>query len=86
MILSEFGHTAEVWYKQWDAKAHLLKTYFDAGVVDDSKFTYAPMDFHIGLGYAAIVKLGLAGIVLVLAILILFGLLLGKLRIERLQR
>ena len=49
VILSEFGHTDDVWNLQPEATMHLLTTFYDTGVVDDSLFTYQPMDFEVGL-------------------------------------
>jgi len=49
VILSEFGHTDDVWNLQPEATMHLLATFYDTGVVDDSLFTYQPMDFDVGL-------------------------------------
>ncbi len=70
VILSEFGHSADVWTLQPQATIRLLTSFFDTGRADDSLFTYHPMDFHVGLGYPEILKLGLAvivGILLALA-------------------
>ncbi|UCH58380.1 MAG: alpha/beta fold hydrolase, partial [Anaerolineales bacterium] len=47
VILSEFGHTDDVWNLQPEATMHLLITFYDTGVVDDSLFTYQPMDFEV---------------------------------------
>jgi len=69
VILSEFGHTGDVWTKQRPALIHILKTFFDTGVVDNSHFTYSPMSFELGLGYPAMMKLGLAGAILIILIL-----------------
>ena len=49
---------------------HLLTTFYDTGVADDSLFTYQPMDFEVGLGFPAIAKLVLAAIVLIVAIVV----------------
>jgi len=49
VILSEFGHTDDVWNLQPEATMHLLITFYDTGVVDDSLFKYQPMDFDVGL-------------------------------------
>jgi pimeloyl-ACP methyl ester carboxylesterase len=63
VILSEFGHTGDIWFTQHEATMHLLKTFFDTGIVDDSHFEYAPMDFHVGLGFPGMMKLALASII-----------------------
>jgi pimeloyl-ACP methyl ester carboxylesterase len=66
VILSEFGHTGDVWTLQPEATIRLLTSFFDTGRADDSLFTYQPMGFHVGLGYPEILKLGLAAVVVVL--------------------
>ena len=48
VILSEFGHTTDVWVLQPEAVRHLLTTFYETGEVDDSLFTYQPMDFSVG--------------------------------------
>lgn len=69
VILSEFGHTGDIWGKQRDALNNLLITFFDTGIVDDSKYIYAPMSFAFGLGYPTIMKLIIAGAIFILVIL-----------------
>jgi pimeloyl-ACP methyl ester carboxylesterase len=66
VILSEFGHTGDVWGLQPEATTHLLATFFDTGVVDQSKFSHEPMRFDAGLGFPAVAKLGLGGLVALL--------------------
>jgi hypothetical protein len=51
VILSEFGHTGDVWRLQPEATVHLVTTFYDTGEVDDSLFTYQPMDFHVERGF-----------------------------------
>jgi hypothetical protein len=70
VILSEFGHVDDVWSIQPEATMHMLTTFFDTGVADDSLFSYQPMDFGVGLGFPAIAKLVLAAIVLLIAIVV----------------
>jgi pimeloyl-ACP methyl ester carboxylesterase len=71
VILSEFGHFSDVWGFQVEARRHLLATFYDTGEVDDSLFTYQPMDFHVGLGFPVMVKIIVAAILLVIALLAL---------------
>jgi hypothetical protein len=66
VILSEFGHTDDVWGLQPEATVHLLTTFYDTGVADDSLFTYQPMDFNVGLGFPTMAKIALAIVVLVI--------------------
>ena len=70
VILSEFGHVDDVWSLQPEATMHLLTTFYDTGVADDSLFTYQPMDFDVGLGFPAIAKLIVAAVVLLIAIVV----------------
>ena len=67
VILSEFGHFGDVWGFQTEARRHLLATFYDTGEVDDSLFTYQPMDFHVGLGFPAMAKIALGIVVLVIS-------------------
>jgi len=61
VILSEFGHTDDVWNLQPEATVHLLTTFYDSGEVDNSLFTYQPMDFDVSLGFPVMAKM-IAGI------------------------
>ena len=70
VILSEFGHVDDVWDLQPEATMHLLTTFYDTGVADDSLFTYQPMNFDVGLGFPAMAKLIVAAIVLLIAIVV----------------
>ena len=70
VILSEFGHTDDVWGLQPEATVHLLTTFYDTGEVDDSLFTYQPMNFDVGLGFPGMAKLVLAAIVLIIVLVI----------------
>jgi len=70
IILSEFGHVDDLWNLQPEATMHLLTTFYDTGVADDSLFIYQPMNFDVGLGFPAVAKLFLAAIVLLIAILV----------------
>jgi hypothetical protein len=49
---------------------HLLTTFYDTGVADDSLFTYQPMNFDVGMGFPAMAKLVLTAIVLLIAIVV----------------
>ncbi len=72
VILSEFGHFGDVWGFQTDATRHLLVTFFDTGEVDDSLFSYQPMDFHVELGFPAMAKIALAIVLVVITGLVVF--------------
>jgi len=45
VVLSEMGHTGDQRGLQPEAFQHLAETFYLEGVVDDSKFTYQPMNF-----------------------------------------
>jgi hypothetical protein len=87
VILSEFGHSSDVWGLQPDATRHLLATFYATGEVDDSRFTYQPMDFHAGLGFPAIAKIALAIVVLLpILLLVLAWLIVRRIRRRRATR
>ena len=48
----------------------MLKTFYNTGVVDDSRYTYSPMSFKVGLGYPTIMKLIMVGVIFILMILL----------------
>lgn len=67
VILSEFGHTDDIWVLQPEATRHLLTSFFDTGRVDDSHFTYQPMNFDVGLmSFPLIAKISVVVITLIL--------------------
>ncbi len=67
VILSEMGHVSDLWNVQPKATLRLLTSFYDTGVADDSLFTYAPMDFHVSLGFPALAKIMLGTGVLIVA-------------------
>jgi hypothetical protein len=60
VILSEFGHTRDLWGLQPEAMVHLVTTFYDTGEVDDSLFTHQPMDFNVKRGWPTQAKQYLA--------------------------
>jgi pimeloyl-ACP methyl ester carboxylesterase len=66
VILSEFGHTDDVWGLQPEATVHLLTNFYDSGTVDSSLFTYQPMDFEVGLSFPTMAKIIIAVLVVLL--------------------
>ena len=84
VILSEFGHVSDVWGLQPEATRHLLVTFFDTGEVDESLFTYQPMNFHVGLGFPELAKIAVAVVVIVLAgLVLLVWFIVRKVRMDR---
>ncbi len=69
VILSEFGHSDDVWGFQPQATRHLLTTFFATGEVDASRFTHQPMNFDVRMGFPLITKLGLAGVALIVLVI-----------------
>lgn len=77
VILSEAGHTSDVFGVQAEATFHLLTTFYDTGEVDDSLFEYQPMSFDVGLGFPDIAHAVLnaavgVALLIVAALVILF--------------
>ena len=64
VVLSEFGH-GEFLSLQPEASKHLLTSFYDTGVADDSLYEYNVVNFNVGFGYPEQAKLGLVIIVLV---------------------
>ena len=60
VILSEFGHTGDVWGLQPEATVRLLTSFYGTGVADASLYTYQPMDFHVEFGFPEMAKAQLA--------------------------
>jgi pimeloyl-ACP methyl ester carboxylesterase len=56
VVLSEFGHTDVPGTVQPDAFRHLVMTYLDQGVVDDSKYEYAPVEFEPSMAFESWLK------------------------------
>ena len=46
VILREMGHVGDILNLQRPALEHLLLSFYDEGVADDSQFKYDPMDFE----------------------------------------
>ena len=70
VILSEFGHTRDVYNLQTQATRHLLSTFFATGEADDSLFTHHTVNFKAKMGFPLMAKLVLAAIVLIVAIVV----------------
>jgi len=65
VILSEFGHTSDVYHLQPEATRHLLNSFFAMGEVDDSLFTHHTVNFKAKMGFPLMAKLIVAAIALV---------------------
>ena len=53
---------------QPQATERLITSFLDTGVADDSLYTYAPIDFQVSWGYPALAKIGLALVLLLIAL------------------
>jgi len=83
VVISEFGHSGDIWDLQPEATNHLLTTFFDTGEVDDSLYTYQSMDYEVGMMSFPLI----AKILLVVLVLVLIGLIvLLRFIIRRIRR
>jgi hypothetical protein len=57
VILKEMGHTEDIFTFQRSAFSHLLKRFYDEGIVDDSKYVYDPMNFKSPMNFPLWVKI-----------------------------
>ena len=71
VVLGEFGHVNDLVGFQPQAMNHLLTTFFDSGQVDDSQFSYVPMNFDVKLGFPLLAKLILLFLLIVIVGLVL---------------
>jgi flagellar biosynthesis/type III secretory pathway M-ring protein FliF/YscJ len=70
VILSEFGHTSDVYSLQPEATRHLLNIFFATGKADDSLFVHHTVNFKARMSFPAMAKLIVVAIVLVIVIVI----------------
>lgn len=70
VVLSEFGHTNDVWSFQPEATRHLLATFFATGEVDASQFREQPMNFEVGMGLPLIAKLLVSSVAVLIALIV----------------
>ena len=59
IILSESGHVADYWNLHWEATERLISTFYKTGIIDDTLYSYVPMDFQVNRSLSKIAKLGL---------------------------
>ncbi|NKB71459.1 MAG: alpha/beta fold hydrolase [Candidatus Latescibacteria bacterium] len=85
VTVSESGHVADVWNRQTEATVHLVSTFYETGQVDDSRFEHKPVDFSVEWGLPLVAKLGLAALVLLVALLVGLGFLIRYL-VRRIKR
>jgi len=71
VVLENFAHTGDLFYHQPEATRHLLRTFFDSGKVDASRFVVQRITFKPRWGFPLIAKLLVAAVVLaVLSLLV----------------
>jgi hypothetical protein len=81
VILSEMGHTNDLWNVQRPATIRLITSYYDTGKADDSLFTYAPMDFQVSWGFPKLAKIAIAGMVLItIGLVVLIWIIIRRIR------
>lgn len=69
VVLRDFGHTETIWNSQPDARARLLNTFFDTGVVDASLYRYQAPKFDVDRSWGGLAKLLLGVVSLAAALL-----------------
>ena len=70
VVLENFAHTGDLLYHQPEATRHLLRTFFDSGRVDASRFVAHRISFEPRWGFPLIAKLLVAAVVLAVLILL----------------
>ena len=87
VTIKEAAHSPDLWGNQRPALDHMLITFFKTGVIDDSRYVYSPISFKVDWGFPTIMKLGVAGVVLILIIIIaLTWYVVRKIRRKRIMR
>jgi len=71
VVLSEFGHTGDLYYLQREATRHLLTNFFLTGEVDTSLYEPNTVNFKPSWGFPLIAKLAVGGAILALIIMLL---------------
>jgi pimeloyl-ACP methyl ester carboxylesterase len=73
VVLRDFGHTETIWNSQPEARARLLNTWFDTGVVDPSLYRHQPVSFNVERSWSGVAKTLLGLTVLVTGALLLLA-------------
>jgi pimeloyl-ACP methyl ester carboxylesterase len=63
VVLEGLGHTVDFWNNQTEAGTHLITTFFDTGVVDDSLYVPQRVDLTPGMTHPAIAKISAGSLV-----------------------
>jgi len=71
IVLAEAAHTGDLYYQNEDATQYMLSNFFDTGEIDASRFTDHAVNFRPSWGFPLIAKLGLAGVIIILIVLLL---------------
>jgi hypothetical protein len=82
VLLPEFSHIGDVFELQPQAFKHLVTSYYDTGVADDSLYVYQPLGFKPKLSLTVMARLLVAAMILLPALIIL-GAWLGIRRIRQ---
>jgi pimeloyl-ACP methyl ester carboxylesterase len=70
IIFSECGHVNDMWYVNPENTRLILTSFYDTGVPNTSLNRYVPMDFGVGWGFPALVKVTLGVIAFVIIALV----------------
>jgi hypothetical protein len=67
VMLSEFGHSDDIWEIQPEETARLVNSFFSTGVADVSQFSHQPVAFDVGwIALLEMLKIILGAVVAVL--------------------
>ncbi|MCP4396671.1 MAG: hypothetical protein GY801_05110 [bacterium] len=88
IILTDMGHDDDFWNAQPEAAAHLLRSYFDTGDVDESLFTHQAVNFEVGFpGFPALGKfMFFLPLFMIVSVGLLIGLVVWRVRVRRKKR
>jgi hypothetical protein len=75
VVLKAQGHTETFWNTQAQARAHLLNTYFNTGVVDDSLYQHESLVFDVNQSWGGMANALLTAFISIFGILILLAVL-----------
>lgn len=64
IVISEAGHTVDLWTLHNDAVVKCIVGFFDDGRIDADAIPYSPMTFAVGLGFAGAAKVAVTVVVL----------------------
>jgi pimeloyl-ACP methyl ester carboxylesterase len=70
VILKDIAHTETFWNRQYEARTHLMMTFYGSGEVDDSLYVYEAVDFVPGQTWGGLAKVLLGSVLAIIASLV----------------